>query len=340
MTFHHIENPHPFRPAADLSQFFVVTVISNPVRFQRRYELYWRFKEMCACAGVTLITVEQAFGERPFMVTEPDNRYHVQVRSFEELWLKENMINIGVERARQHGATKIAWIDADCGPMQPARRWFEETWHALQHYEFVQMFGSMVDVNDQQEAEGSARPSFMYNYIKYGTPTPERFKTIREGYPYGNKIFGLSGLAWAANIEAFDRVGRLIDYSILGAADWYMAHSLVGTVEVVIPGNVNSSEPYIRRLLYWQTLCDRWIKRDVGYVPGTLWHDWHGDKKFRQYGTRNEILLKAKYDPDTDIKYDAFGLLQLETWEPRQIQLRDDIRAYFRQRNEDQLSSS
>ena len=131
MTFHHETHPHPFRPAADLSKFFVVTVISNPVRYMRRYELYWRFKEMCQCAGVNLITVEQAFGERPFMVTEPDNPMNVQVRSFEELWLKENMINIGVERARQHGATKIAWVDADCAPLQPPRRWFEETWHAL-----------------------------------------------------------------------------------------------------------------------------------------------------------------------------------------------------------------
>lgn len=335
MSFNHQTNPHPFRPAADLSDFYVITVVSNPVRFMRRYELYWRFKEMCEAAQINLITVEQAFGERPFMVTEASNVLHVQVRSFEELWLKENMINLGIERACQHGATKVAWIDADCAPMQPPRRWFEETWHALQHYEFVQMWGSMIDMDLEQQAVGCAQPSFMYNYIKYGTPTPEKFEELRSEYPYGSNLFGRPGLAWAANVDAINKVGRLIDYSILGAGDWYMAHALIGSVRVVIPGNINSSQPYVSRLLHWQTLCERWIKRDVGYVPGTLWHDWHGNKKHRQYASRNEILLRAQYDPDTDVKYDAYGLLQLETWEPRQLRLRDDIRAYFRQRNED-----
>lgn len=338
MTFHHIENPHPFRPAADLSKFFVVTVISNPVRFMRRYELYWRFKEMCQCAGVNLITVEQAFGERPFMVTNTDNPHHVQVRSFEELWIKENMINLGVERARQHGATKIAWIDADCAPMQPPRRWFEETWHALQHYEFVQMWSALQDVNEHQEAIGPTLPSFMFNYQNYGTPWLRKPTPGDRYHSYGHRAFGAPGLAWAANIDAFDKVGRLPDYCILGAGDWYMANGLIGTMMEALADHTETSIGLSRRLLQWETLCERWIKRDVGYVPGTVWHDFHGHKRNRKYGTRNQILLRGNYNPDTDIKYDAYGLLQLETWEPRQIRLRDDIRAYFRQRNEDSLS--
>lgn len=338
MPFNHIDSPHPFRPAADLSKFFVITVISNPVRYMRRYELYWRFAEMCAAAEVNLITVEQAFGERPFMVTQPNNTHHVQVRNFEELWLKEAMINLGAERARQHGATKIAWIDADCGPMQPPRRWFEETWHALQHYEFVQMWSSMVDVDENQQVIGCPMPSFMFNYLTFGAPTLDEFKSHKQRYPYGHKAFGRPGLAWAANIDAFDKVGRLIDYAILGAADWYQAHCLIGTAETTFPGNVDSSDAYVRRILQWQTLCERWIKRDVGFVAGSVWHDFHGKKQNRRYSTRNQILLRNHYDPDTDLKYDAFGLPQLETWEPRQIRLRDQIRQYFRQRSEDGLS--
>lgn len=338
MPFNHIDVPHPFRPSADLSKFFVVTCISNPVRYMRRYELYWRFKELCEAADVHLVTVEQGFGERPFMVTTPDNPLNVQVRNFEELWLKENLLGIGIERARQHGATKVAWVDADCGPMQPPRRWFEETWHALQHYEFVQMWASMVDVDENQEVVGCPMPSFVYNYLKYGTPNPEQFDAHRKAYPYGSKSFGRPGLAWAANIDALDKVGGLIDYSILGAADYYQALALIGAVEKAIPGNVDSSEPYVARLLQWQTLCERWIKRDIGYVAGTVWHDWHGRKANRKYASRNQILIRNKYNPDTDLKKDAYGLYQLETWEPRQIKLRDEIRGYFRQRSEDGLS--
>ncbi len=138
---------HPYKPAADLSRFFVIAVISNPVRFKRRYELYWPFKEMCAAAGVNLVTVEQAFGERPFMVTEAGDPMTVRVRTVEELWHKENMINLGVKRAVEMGAREVAWVDADIRPCVHPLTWFEETWHELQHYEFVQMFESLIDLD-------------------------------------------------------------------------------------------------------------------------------------------------------------------------------------------------
>jgi hypothetical protein len=99
-----------------------------------------------------------------------------------------------------------------------------------------------------------------------------------------------------------------------------------------------SSDALSNKMMQWELLCERWIKRDVGYVPGLIHHDFHGPKVARGYNTRNKILLDNKFNPDTDIKYDAQGLLQLETWEPRQIKLRDQIRAYFRARNEDNTS--
>lgn len=337
-TFHHVTHPHPFKAAADLSRFYVITTVSNPIQFKRRYELYWQFKEMCSCAGVKLITVEQAFGNRQFMVTEEDNPLHVQVRTVEELWHKENMINLGRIRATSLTPTarEVAWVDADCASVLPARAWFEKTWHSLQHYEFVQMWGDMVDLDVNNLVMGEAQPSFMSNYIRYGSPNPGEFKTHITKYPYGIKSFGRPGLAWAANVDALEKVGGLIDYSILGAGDWYMAHALIGSAKVVV-GEVNSSNAYVRKILQWQELCERWVKRDVGYVEGSVYHYWHGDKKHRGYSTRGTILVSNAYNPDTDVKYDSQGLLQLETWEPRQIKLRDQIRAYFRARNEDQV---
>lgn len=389
-----ISYPHKelHRVPADLSSFWVITVLSNPVRYKRRYELYWKFAEMCEHAGVKLITVEQAFGQRPFMVTKPGNPFHLQVRSVEELWHKENMINMGVKHACAIAppmglkVDKIAWVDADCRSTRPPRDWFEETWHQLQHYEFVQMWEYLLDLDVTHAPIGGPQPSFMSNYIKYGTPTPEDFEALQSGkeqsrhhherkhhhhkqerrrhkhrhdhhhhkhhhhkpeptptpvpappiYPYDSgTVFGRPGLAWAANIDAFNKVGGLIDYSILGAGDWYMAHGLIGSMQIV--ARDWSTTAYAKRMLQWQELCERWIKRDVGFVPGTVYHDFHGRKQFRGYGTRGQILTRNEYDPNTDIKYDAHGMLQLETWEPRQIRLRDEIRGYFRSRNEDSI---
>lgn len=323
---------HAHRP--NLDDFFVVTVISNPVRYKRRYELYERFARMCLAAGVKLITVEQAFGDRDHLITKRDNPFHLQIRSVEELWHKENMIDMGVAHGRKlfPRATKIAWVDADCAPAREPRDWFEETWHELQHYEFVQMWESMIDLDHYFQPIGGAQPGFMANYIKYGTPNPEEFKEIEASYG-GSKIFGRPGLAWAANIDAYDKVGGLIDFAILGAGDWYMAHGLIGSMKV--PTGEMCSSAYERKLLDWQEKAERWIKRDVGYVRGMVYHYFHGRKKNRFYGTRGKILIENKFDPNTDIKYDSHGMLQLETWEPRQLKLRDQIRGYFRARDED-----
>jgi hypothetical protein len=340
---HHNRRQHPHKPAADLSQFWVITVISNPVRYKRRYELYWIFKEMCDAAGVNLITVEQAFGGRPFMVTRPDDPYNLQVRSIDELWVKENLINLGIRQACAIAPGKVrevAWVDADCRPARIPRDWFEETWQQLQIYEFVQMWETMIDLDVDYNVISGPQPSFMANYIKYGTPNPEDFKKLQEGSGvegYGGKIFGRPGLAWAANLETgLNRVGGLIECSILGAADWYMAHGLVGSMKGIVSEKLGTQE-YANTLLEWEVKAERWVKRDVGFVQGMVYHDFHGKKANRHYPTRGKILHKNKYNPHTDIKHDGQGQLVLETHEDRQIRLRDDIRGYFRSRHEDSI---
>lgn len=328
---------HPFRPKADLSHFYVVTVISNPKRYQKRYELYWRFKELVDAAGVTLITVEQAFGNRPFMVTDPNNPHHVQVRSFEELWLKENMIELGRARIKQLDlqAREVCWIDADCFPTTSMREWFEETWHQLQHYEFVQMWKHLINFGPQNEPVSGAQWSFMATYFLAGCTVPKtkNVKHTLAGHS-GMITLGRPGLAWAANMDALDKVGGLLDICILGSGDFHMAHCLVGAAHDSKTRESQLSE-YVQAIYDWQDRCEHWIKRDVGYVPVTVGHWWHGNKVDRQYPTRGKILVDNGYNPRIDVKYDSQGLLQLETVTPRQIKLRDQIRGYFAARNED-----
>lgn len=341
----HTPHKEKHRVPGNLDGFWVVTVLSNPVRYKRRYELYWKFKQMCEDAGVKLITVEQAFGNRPFMVTDSKNPFHLQVRTVEELWHKENMINMGVRHACAIApklglaVNEVAWIDADCRPARMPRDWFEETWHELQHYQFVQMWEHLIDLDHDHNAASGAQPSFMSNYIKHGTPNPEELTKLEKlneyHFPKRGKIMGRPGLAWAANIEAFNAVGGIIDYCILGAGDWYMAHALVGTLGTCTAEYAGGV--YQTRMFQWQERALRWLKKDVGYVKGMVYHDHHGSKEFRYYCTRGKILHDTQYNPDTDIKYDAHGMLQLETWDDRQIKQRDLIRGYFRARNEDDV---
>jgi hypothetical protein len=326
---------------ADLSHFWVITVISNPYRYERRYELYFRFARMCEDAGVNLITVEQPFGDREYMVTDPTNPRHLQVRSHEILWLKENMIDLGIAHAKRLDpkVNKVMWCDSDCRPTAMPEHWFSEVWHYLEIYQFVQCWEYLINLDRKHNAETESQESFMSSYVKNGCPNPEEFKKAKDKdveYPYGHSKFGRPGLAWAANVDALNSVGGLIDFAILGAGDWYMAHALIGSL-AAISGEYKKLSPYSEKLFDWQEKCTRWIKRDVGYVPGTLLHDNHGNKINRRYPTRGKILYKNGYNPNTDIKYDSQGLLQLETWETRQIKMLDQIRAYFDQRNENDI---
>jgi hypothetical protein len=83
-----------------------------------------------------------------------------------------------------------------------------------------------------------------------------------------------------------------------------------------------------------QDRTERYIRRNVGYVDGLLAHHWHGRKADRRYRDRWKILVDNNYDPDLDLKRDAQGLYQLTD---RCIKLRDDLRSYFRSRNEDSI---
>ena len=95
-----------------LDDFYVVTVISNPVRYSRRWQLYKEFAHRMAQQNIKLFTVECALGDRNFEITSADNPMNLQVRTKSELWHKENLINLGIRHLPKN--TKyICWIDAD-----------------------------------------------------------------------------------------------------------------------------------------------------------------------------------------------------------------------------------
>lgn len=319
--------------SADLKHFYVIVPIANPTRVKRRYELYWDFARMIKRAGVKLITVELAFGDRDFVVTEPDNKYHVQLRTVEEFWHKENMINLGAQRVSQidYAASKhgqIMWSDADMRPMNDPRKWVEEVWHELQHFEFVQCYEWFMDLDTNGNPLGSPRPSFMGSYYHGGMQQPPQIEDPGNYNVPAKFWLGPPGGVWAANIPAFNKVGRLIDFCLLGSADWHMAQGLLGMLE---PREGEHWSPEYSQMLYnWQDRALRTIKKDVGYVAGGMLHDNHGPKKYRYYVDRKKILVEHEFNPLTDIAYDHQGLIQLVTETERQIKLRDDIRNYFR----------
>jgi hypothetical protein len=209
--------------------------------------------------------------------------------------------------------------------------WANETLHQLQHYEVVQMWSQYQDLTPDHEIIGTAR-SFMDCYLHGG---PSEIHGKGHHYPYYGKkrrgYPGAPGLAWGWTRRAWQVCGGLLDIGILGASDWVMAHALIGEVQKVI--RKDYSDAFKRCVFEWQERALT-LHKDVGVVKGTALHYWHGPKKFRRYATRDNILVDNGFDPYLDLKRNADGLYELTD---RSIELRDGIRKYGRERNEDQL---
>jgi hypothetical protein len=313
------------------SPLYVVSVVSNPVRYLSRYRLYRQFEKHVIDAGATLVTVELALGERPFEVTEAGNPRHVQLRSPHELWHKENMINIGISRLPADWKY-VAWVDAD---IQFTRTdWVEETVQQLQHYSVVQMWSHAQDLGPHHEPINTHygfaychNSGVSWSRMSSGCYAPQGASRAYYWHP---------GYAWAARREAINATGGLIDWAILGAADMHMAKCLIGrATEETAPG---IHPNYTKRLQAWQDAAVGQLRHNLGHVPGLINHYWHGKKANRKYWDRWKILVENQYDPEIDIKRDWQGVLQLvDHGTERSIGLRDGIRGYFRSRDEDSI---
>lgn len=306
----------------------VIAVVSNPIRFRSRYELFKKFEHHVCCSGAKLHVVEVAYGDRPFEVTDPDVSTHLQLRTRHEVWHKENMINLGLARLPADWKY-AAWVDAD---ITFARTdWAAETVQQLQHYDMVQMFSHAIDLGPQEEPIQQHR-GFAYTYIHNGMKAPNH--TNGDYYYYDvigtQKTDWHPGYAWAARREALERLGGLIDFAALGAGDHHMAHALIGNAANSLPGGIHPN--YKDAVMRWERRANQHLKTNLGFVPGTITHHFHGSKKKRFYKERWKILTDNQFDPYADLKRDIQGLYQLTDQKPR---LRDEIRAYFRSRDED-----
>ncbi|MCX6610482.1 MAG: hypothetical protein NTW74_06475, partial [Acidobacteria bacterium] len=214
--------------------------------------------------------------------------------------------------------------------------WAYETIQQLQHYQVVQMFSHALDLGPKYEPVGALKNSFAWMY--YNEPKSERtpragsMRTAEGYYGYSKGGYWHPGFAWAARRSALDALGCLLDFCIVGSADWHMAASLIGEGEKTISRQLHPN--YKREVLEWQDRATKLVKGNIGYVDGLLNHHWHGRKVDRHYSDRWRILVDNKYNPESDLKRDAQGLYTLTDRSPG---LRDGIRTYFRSRNEDSI---
>jgi hypothetical protein len=302
------------------STLHVIGVVSNHIRFHSRYRLFRKWMdEMIATPHVKLHIVELAYGDRHFEIEAPVSVNLLQLRTDQELWHKENMINLAVRHLLPRNWRYVCWCDADIS--FDFKGWALESIHQLQHHPIIQPWQNCVDLGPNGHICHTFE-SFCY---------VDRLGVKKQCHPSQPYKYAHSGFAWACTREFWENVHGLMEFPILGSADHHMAWACINGVMNSIHHKMTKS--FHRRCLDWQRDAYRVTQGNLGFVGGFIKHYWHGQKKNRKYRERWEILVDAQYDPDTDLGYDKQGLIYI-IGKPK---LKQEIRNYFRFRSEDSI---
>src|SRR6266849_1578002 len=88
----------PWKQWSEDAVLHVACAYSNPHRWRTRRLLMNDFRQhMQGSPNVALHVAELAYGHRPFEVTGADSG-DIQLRTSDELWHKENILNVAIQR--------------------------------------------------------------------------------------------------------------------------------------------------------------------------------------------------------------------------------------------------
>jgi hypothetical protein len=312
----------PSDPAATLpvaDYLYIILPYFNYCFFERRKQLFQEFIARISKHPKLRIVVAEAIerGEEGQLKPQdvPNTLLHLKIETQHRIWLKENLINIAVGYLPQEWKA-MAWIDADLTFLNP--NWVEDTFAALETWDVVQLFEQChflgPDGNPLKTDKG------------FGFMSQTSGKPYTKTHKYG---FWHPGFAWGCTRRAYEAMGGLIDWGILGSGDHHMALALIGKVDISHPPKIHPV--YIQQLKAFQARVQQ-HSLQLGYVKGTLQHHWHGRLEDRKYQERWTILTKYAYNPEEDLYKTPSGLFQLTL---KGLRLREDIHAYFEGRQED-----
>jgi len=304
------------------NELVVLTSYFNPMRYRRRRNNYDVFMADMRKVGVTVLTIECAFGETPFELAPALDV--IQIRSQTLLWQKERLLNLAASWLPA-SCKYVAWID--CDVTFDNKAWSKELVATLKKYPVAQLFESCIRLNENGE-EGD-EPDIAYSFASVMRSSPQLLDVGRYD------LHGHTGYSWALRREIFDEVG-LYDAAISGSADHFMAHAIYGDYNFCICNALKNDKSQIQHLKEWGDRFFARVRGQLGVVSGTIRHLWHGDAKDRRYFLRMHDITSLGFDPYTDLTVRAGQPLEWsETM--RKTGLREYFATYFSQRKEDGL---
>ena len=309
--------PAPTYTATD--DLWVITTYFNPGGYRTKRENYDRFRERIN-GRIPLLTVECAFGDAGFEL--PPARSVVQVRGRDVMWQKERLLNVALERLPASCAN-VAWLDADV--TFENGDWAREAVLRLAHCPVLQLFDRAVRLPRGALADDGTAEAYP-GFAAVAARDPNRLLS-------GDfAAHGHTGFAWAARRAVLAGRG-FYDACIAGSGDHMMAHAFAGDwTSACVDRIIGTANRHCSYFVAWSKGIYQRVRANVGFVPGSVLHLWHGEVRDRRYVDRNRELAAFGFDPARDIRVGASGCWE---WASTKPELHRWARDYFGQRRED-----
>ncbi|MCB1124072.1 MAG: hypothetical protein KJT03_21155 [Verrucomicrobiae bacterium] len=306
------------------TELWAITCYFNPVGYQRRLKNYRIFRQTL---NVPLVAVELSF-EGQFHLKPGYADILIQLTAESVLWQKERLLNIALEQLPPT-CRYVAWLD--CDVTFDNKDWALQAQEALSRYPIIQPFSEVKEPLPNEVAQDDSekrREGISLAYLMSKEQVPEDLLCGNMRVDYNCN----SGLAWAARREILDTDG-FYDTCIMGSGNRAMLCAAMGQPEIGIRS--------LRMTPSWAEHYTAWANRhyehtggEIGFVPGTLIHHWHGNLKNRRYQSRHEDFSTFDFNPARDIAMDPSGIWR---WASDKPAMHRYAAQYFKDRKEDTL---
>src|SRR5579864_362130 len=218
---------------------YIVTAVSNPMLWESRISLAEKaFADWLKEPNVNITVVECAYGTRGYQLShlQSNKLKHIGVRAKTLLWIKENLLNIGIQNLPKD-ADYIATLDADI--IWRHKGWAHDIVNALDLYPVVQPWEYCLDLGPNN-GHTAVHKSFAALH-REGKPVVPRFddKTLHlTNSPYH---YPHPGYAMSWRKDFLDHVGGLFEWGGVGAGDHHMVLAMVKNCHMSIPKSVNGN---------------------------------------------------------------------------------------------------
>jgi hypothetical protein len=226
------------------------------------------------------------------------------------MWHKERLLNL-IIRWIPDSYDLVAWIDSDV--LFPDPNWPTQVSDLLEQHALVQLFEQALLLDAAGRAE-SRCPGVAYRWRLDQSTALDIGVGDGKSHP---------GLAWAARRDFIATYG-LFDQMVVGGGDTMLVVAAYGAWDHwharVLPEGLRQAW---RR---WAEPFNGALDADVGYLPTSIMHLWHGDTSKRKYTERLSILSGHHFDPEMDLQASPDALWE---WSSNKDEMHAEIADYF-----------